>query len=76
MDNSDLNRTIHEHSTAMEYRQQSLRAYYTRRGIVIKIGPVGFIIIGVQLLALVFFCMLYVFSFIPQTKSVVAMVLP
>lgn len=76
MSSSDLDRAINEHSVALQFRQQSLRQYYTRKIVDIRIGPVGYVIVGTQFLALLFFCSLYLMSFIPQTKSVVSLVLP
>ncbi len=74
--NSELDRAIHENSAALAYRQQSLRSYYTRRIIDIRVGPFGAVIIGTQALFLLFFCMLYIMSYIPITKPLVSLVLP
>jgi len=76
MSSSDLDRAINEHSEAFQFRQQSLKQYYTRKIVDIRIGPVGYVVVGTQLVALLFFCSLYVMSFIPQTKAVVSVVLP
>lgn len=73
---SDLDRAIHENSVAMEYRQQSLRNYYTRKIVDFRIGAVGWFIVGTQALFLMFFCALYIMSYIPQTKPLVTIVLP
>ena len=50
---------------------------YTKTGTSSKLTKyIGWGIIGSHALALVFFSALFVFSYIPQTKTIVSMVLP
>lgn len=67
---------ITEYSAAAEYRHQTLKTNYTRRKVVTTLGPIGWTIIATQAVFLVVFSFLFVFSYLPKTKFLVAMVMP
>lgn len=66
----------YQSSSAVEYRQQTLKSNYTFRRVEKSLGKFGWGLIIVQALFLVLFSFLFVFSYIPKTKFLVAMVMP
>lgn len=67
---------ITEYSAASEFRQQTLKTNYTYKRVNKNIGPFGWTIVLSQAIFLFFFCLLFVFSYIPKTKFIVSMVMP
>ncbi len=63
-------------SSAAEFRQQTLKANYTRKKIKGGCGKIGWTIIIGQASFLVFFSTLFLISYIPKTKFIVAKILP
>ena len=72
----EVSNKISEYSAASEYRHQVLKTNYTSRKVDKRFGIMGWLIIGTQVLCLVFCCTLFVFSYIPHTKKIVTMVMP
>lgn len=67
---------ISEYSVAVEFRQQTLKANYTSRKVNKHLGKFGWTLVITQATFLVFFSFLFIFSFIPKTKFIVANILP
>jgi len=67
---------IADYSNAAEYRQQTLRTNYTVRKVQKTFGKFGWSLLIVQAVSLVFFSLLFVFSYVPKTKFIVTMVMP
>ena len=63
-------------STASEYRHQVIKTNYTYKKVDKRVGKMGLFLIISQATFLVLFSTLFVFSYIPHTKKIVAMVLP
>lgn len=63
-------------STAEEYRQQTLKANYTRKVVKTSVGKMGWTLIIGQATFLIFFSSLFVISYIPKTKFLVTKILP
>jgi hypothetical protein len=63
-------------STAEEYRQQTLKANYTRRVVKTSVGKMGWTLIIGQATFLLFFSSLFIISYIPKTKFLVTKILP
>ncbi|MBP9679830.1 MAG: hypothetical protein KBD76_00375 [Bacteriovorax sp.] len=73
---TEIQNKIANLSSAEEYRQQTLKANYTRRRVKGDFGKFGWSIIIGQATFLVFFSALFVISYIPKTKFIVAKILP
>ena len=67
---------ISSYSEVAEYRQQALRTNYTVKIVDKSFGKMGWFLIVTQASCLIFFCSLFVFSYIPHTKKIVSMVMP
>ena len=67
---------ISQYSEVAEYRQQVLKTNYTVKIVDKSFGKMGWFIIATQATCLLFFCGLFVFSYIPHTKKIVTMVMP
>ncbi len=63
-------------SSASEYRNQVIKTNYTYKKVDKSFGKMGLAIVLSQATFLVFFSMLFVFSYIPHTKKIVAMIMP
>lgn len=63
-------------SRAEEYRQQTLKANYTRRVVNTRLGKFGWSLIIAQATSLIFFSSLFFISYIPKTKFLVTKILP
>jgi hypothetical protein len=72
----EVNNKISQYSTVTEYRKQVLKTNYTYKRVDRTFGKIGWFLIGAQGLCLLFFCALFIFSYIPHTKKIVAMVMP
>ncbi len=73
---TEIQNKIANLSSDEEYRQQTLKANYTRRRVKGDFGKFGWSIIIGQATFLVFFSALFVISYIPKTKFIVAKILP
>lgn len=67
---------ISKYNVVSEYRQQVLKANYTVKTVDKRFGKVGWFLIITQATCLLFFCSLFVFSYIPHTKKIVSIVMP
>jgi len=67
---------ITQYSVVAEYRQQVLKSNYTVKTVDKSFGKMGWFIIATQATCLLFFCSLFIFSYIPHTKKIVSMVMP
>ena len=67
---------ISSYSEVTEYRQQVLRTNYTTKIVDRRFGKMGWFLILTQATCLLFFCSLFIFSYIPHTKKIVSMVMP
>lgn len=74
--NTEIQNKIASLSSAEEYRQQTLKANYTSRRVKANFGKFGWSIIIGQATFLVFFSLLFVISYIPKTKYIVAKIMP
>ncbi len=63
-------------SNASEFRQTTLKANYTYRKVDRRIPKYAWFLIITQAVALSFYSSLYIFSYVPNTKHLVAMVMP
>ena len=72
----EVSNKISQYSAVSEYRQQVLKTNYTHKRVNKKFGKMGWFLIIVQGLTLMFFCGLFVCSYIPHTKKIVTMVMP
>lgn len=73
---SEVQNKITHLSSAEEYRQQTLKANYTRRVVKTSIGKMGWTLIVGQATFLLFFSTLFLISYIPKTKFLVTKILP
>lgn len=73
---SEVQNRIAHLSTADEYRQQTLKANYTRRVVKTTIGKIGWGLIISQATCLILFSSLFIISYIPKTKFLVTKILP
>lgn len=73
---SEVQNRIAHLSSAEEYRQQTLKANYTRRVVKTTIGKMGWTLIIGQATFLFFFSTLFLISYIPKTKFLVGKILP
>jgi len=62
--------------SAAEYRHQVIKNNYTYKKVDKSFGKLGLAIVISQASFLVFFSVLFVFSYIPHTKKIVAMIMP
>lgn len=67
---------ISQYSEVAEYRQQVLKTNYTIKTVDKSFGKMGWFLIATQATCLLFFCGLFIFSYIPHTKKIVSMVMP
>ena len=67
---------ISSYSEVVEYRQQVLKSNYTIKIVDRRFGKMGWFLILTQATCLLFFCSLFIFSYIPHTKKIVSMVMP
>lgn len=67
---------ISQYSAASNYRHQVLKNNYTHKKVDKRFGKIGWTLIGTQATFIIFFSLLFVFSYIPATKKIVAIVLP
>lgn len=74
--NQEVMNKISEYSVAVEFRQQTLKTNYTRKKVDATLGKFGWTLIMGQAVFLFIFCALFLFSFIPKTKFIVASVMP
>ena len=72
----EVSSKISQYSEVAEYRQQVLKTNYTVKTIDKSFGKMGWFLIISQATCLIFFCTLFVFSYIPHTKKIVSIVLP
>ena len=72
----EVMKKISQYSEASDYRQQVLKTNYTRKIVDKNFGKMGYFLIITQSLSLLFFVTLWIFSYIPQTKKIVAMWMP
>lgn len=73
---SEVQNRITQLSSAEEYRQQTLRANYTRKVVKASFGKLGWSLIVGQATFLVFFSALFIISYIPKTKFLVTKIFP
>ena len=73
---TEIQNKIANLSSDEEYRQHTLKDNYTRRRVKEDLGEFGWSIIIGQATFLVFFSALFVISYIPKTKFIVAKILP
>jgi hypothetical protein len=66
----------YQSTSAVEFRQQTLKSNYTYRKVEKTFGKIGWSLIIVQAIFLVLFSFLFIFSYIPKTKFLVSMVMP
>ena len=72
----EVNHQISQYSEVAEYRQAVIKSNYTHRTVDKSLTKMGWFLVLTHAVLLVFFCTLFVFSYIPQTKKIVTMVLP
>jgi hypothetical protein len=63
-------------SSAEEYRQQTLKANYTRKVVKTSVGKMGWTLIIGQASFLLFFSTLFLISYVPKTKFIVMKIMP
>lgn len=63
-------------SSADEYRQNTLKANYTRKVVKVTLGKMEWTILIGQATFLIFFSTLFIISYIPKTKFLVTKILP
>ena len=73
---SEVQNRIAHLSSAEEYRQQTLKANYTRKVVKTNVGKMGWTLIIGQATFLLFFSSLFIISYIPKTKFLVTKILP
>lgn len=73
---SEVQNRIAQLSSAEEYRQQTLKANYTRKVVKTSLGKIGWSLIIGQATFLLFFSSLFIISYIPKTKFLVTKILP
>ena len=73
---SEVQNRIAHLSSAEEYRQQTLKANYTRKVVKTSVGKMGWTLIIGQATFLLFFSSLFIISYIPKTKFLVTKILP
>lgn len=73
---TEIQNRIANLSSAEEYRQQTLKANYTRKVVKTSLGKMGWSLIIGQATFLLFFSSLFVISYIPKTKFLVTKILP
>ncbi|MBC7537906.1 MAG: hypothetical protein H7281_03745 [Bacteriovorax sp.] len=73
---SEVQNRIANLSSSEEYRQQTLKANYTRRVIKSDIGKMGWSLIIGQATFLFLFSSLFLISYIPKTKFLVTKIFP
>lgn len=75
-DQEVMNKINRYSTTTTEFRQQVLRTNYTYKTVDKSLGKMGWALVVTQATFLVLFSTLFVFSYIPHTKKIVAMVMP
>ena len=73
---SEVQNKIAQFSTAEDFRQHTLKANYTRKVVKIKFGKLGWTIVISQATGLLFFSSLFLLSYMPKTKFLVAKIMP
>ena len=73
---SEVQNRIAHLSSAEEYRQQTLKANYTKRVVKTSVGKMGWTLIIGQATFLLFFSSLFLISYIPKTKFLVTKIMP
>jgi hypothetical protein len=73
---TEVQNRINDLSSAEEYRQQTLKANYTRKVVQSDIGKMGWSLIIGQATFLLFFSSLFLISYIPKTKFLVTKIFP
>ena len=73
---SEVQNRIAHLSSAEEYRQQTLKANYTRKVVKTSVGKMGWTLIIGQATFLLFFSSLFIISYIPKTKFLITKILP
>ncbi len=63
-------------SHVAEYRQQVIKSNYTYKRVDRRLGKMGLFIVFSQATMLLFFSVLFIFSYIPHTKKIVSMIMP
>jgi hypothetical protein len=63
-------------SAGEEYRQQTLKANYTRKVVNRDLGKMGWSLVIGQATFLLFFSSLFILSYIPKTKFLVSKIMP
>jgi hypothetical protein len=72
----EVDNKISQYSQVAEYRQQVIKSNYTYKKVDKSLTKMGWFLVLTHATFLVFFCTLFVFSYIPHTKKIVAMVMP
>lgn len=73
---SEVQNRIAQLSSAEDYRQQTLKANYTRKVVKTDVGKMGWSLIIGQATFLLFFSSLFLISYIPKTKFLVTKIFP
>lgn len=73
---AEIQNKIQNFSSAEEYRQQTLKANYTKMVVKTPVGKLGWSIVISQAMALLFFSSLFICSYVPKTKFIVTKILP
>ena len=73
---SEVQNKIAQFSTAEDFRQHTLKANYTKKVVKVKFGKLGWTIVISQATGLVFFSSLFLLSYLPKTKFLVAKIMP
>ncbi len=72
----EVSSKISQYSQVAEYRQQVIKVNYTYKKVDRSLTKMGWFLVLTHAVFLVFFCTLFVFSYIPHTKKIVSMVMP
>jgi hypothetical protein len=77
---SEVQSKITEYSAAGApvdaYHAQTLKSHYTKHKVDRKLSKIAWFLIISQASSIIFFSSLYVFTYIPKTKTIVTKVLP
>lgn len=76
MRDGELNEKLHKYSEMLSVQKVTVTTHVIHKKRSKFGGILGWVIIGSHFMALCFFCLLFCFSYIPQTKNIVAAVLP
>jgi hypothetical protein len=72
----EVHSKISQFSQVDEYRKQVLKTNYTTKVVDKSFGKIGWFLIGSHATFIIFFSVLYIFTYIPHTKKIVTMVMP